>query len=352
MGELSDMNHRQKATWQKVRSFLSNSSGASAAQYALLLTLVIVVGAAGFFGLSAFTHRVFQHNAQIASSTELEHDPAASFSTKPSETSSYFPYHTIENAIRALDKAELAIQFAAGLSGLAMGSGLVIVCWQVIHSKRRPRPAEEPAPTFHASHPSRQEFLYAKRAVLRRVLRYAIDMRQAAELSVAKLMTENAVTVHPKTPIHKVVQTIKEKCVSHVLVIDRRGVLLGIISHRDLSRRTGRHAEDIMTRSPITVHVSTPVTQAVSLMLEKNISCLPVVEDGRVRGILTKTDVMIGFQALIQALELVLTEPAEDEEFDDFTESEVTANEPPDDSHAVVPMETWTITPNPNPSLA
>ena len=346
------MKHPQKALCRRAASFLSNSSAASTAEYALLLTLVIIVGAAGFFGLSTFTRWVFQHNAQIASSSEPGSDRTSSSSTKPSETSFYLPHRIIERAIRTLDKAELAIQFAAGLLGLAMGSGLVIVCWQVIHSRRRPRPEEEPTTIYRASQTSEHETLYAKRAVLRRVLRRAIDMRQATELSVAKLMSENVIGVHPKTPIYKVVQTIKEKCVSHVLVVDRKGLLLGIISHRDLSRRTGRYAEDIMTRSPVTVHVSTPATQAISLMLEKDISCLPVVEDGHVRGVLTKTDVMIGFQALIQALELVLTEPAEEEELDSFTENGVAPDESPGDTPAAIPTEISRITPNPNPSLA
>lgn len=309
------MDARQTGSFRKLRNLLLDARGASTAEYAVLLALILVVGMAGFFSLSSFAKWAFRQNGQLVFA-EQSHQPTSS-----PETTEFSSHQLIGRAIAVISKAESAIQFAAGVLGLFLGVSLVVACWQILHSQRS-QPPEEPLMTSHQrSQTPRQKLLYSKRAVLRRVLRRALDTGRAAELPVAKLMSESVVAVHPRTAIHKVVQTIKEKGVSHVLVIEQNGELVGIISHRDLSRRTGRCAGDIMTREPLTVDVSASASQAVSLMLEQDISCLPVMKDHCVCGVFTKTDVMIGFQALIQALELVLASQDEEEDLEEPLES-------------------------------
>lgn len=302
------MANRQRWSLRRSKNLLDDPRGTSTAEYAVLLALILVVGVAGFFGLSSFTRWAFRQNSQLAFAEQSQP------STSLPETAEYASHRFIVKANAVIAKAEAAIQFAAGIIGLLLGGSLVLACWQILHSKRSSSEVGRLPTSSQKSQTPRQELLYSKRAVLRRVLRRAIDTRQAAELPVAKLMSERLVAVHPRTAIHKVVQTIKEKGVSHVLVVEQNGHLVGIISHRDLSKRTGRFAEDIMTREPLTVDISASASQAVSLMLEHDISCLPVMKDQRVCGVFTKTDVMIGFQALIQALELVFASQDEDDD--------------------------------------
>ena len=62
---------------------------------------------------------------------------------------------------------------------------------------------------------------------------------------------------------------------------------------------------DIMTRDPLTVTSDTTLGTALTLMLNHRISCVPVVDDGRLSGIYTTTDVILALQCTMQALERV-----------------------------------------------
>ncbi len=54
-----------------------------------------------------------------------------------------------------------------------------------------------------------------------------------------------------------------------------------------------------MTRNPITVTIDTPIFRAITLLIQKHISCLPVVDGGRLLGIVTSTDVMVALQCAV-----------------------------------------------------
>lgn len=103
--------------------------------------------------------------------------------------------------------------------------------------------------------------------------------------------------------------------IRHTPVLDEStGAVVGVLSQRDLFRGAlarslgyGEHAQqkvlgmllvkDVMTNDPVTVGPDAPLEQAARLMLERKIGCLPVVEDGKLVGILTESDfVRLGLQ--------------------------------------------------------
>ena len=93
------------------------------------------------------------------------------------------------------------------------------------------------------------------------------------------------------------------------LPVEQHGKLVGIVTRGDLEaklgwdrmtwRRLGRRVEDAMTPNPVTVAPDDLLETAVQLMLKHRIECIPVVEDGKITGIITETDVFRAFADLM-----------------------------------------------------
>ena len=96
-------------------------------------------------------------------------------------------------------------------------------------------------------------------------------------------------------------------------VVDADGVIAGIVVERDLLIAADRYLNSpvdvarFMTRQVVTVRAETPVIDAATLMTERKIGGLPVVDaSGKLRGIITETDLL---QALIVLLRRQGLEP-------------------------------------------
>ncbi len=121
-------------------------------------------------------------------------------------------------------------------------------------------------------------------------------------------MTVDPITVGPETSVMKASQMMKENNVRRLPVLDEDGKLVGIVSDRDLKEASPSKAttldvhelyyllselkiKDIMSKKVITVKPTDTVEKAAVIMLENKVTGLPVVEDGRVVGILSQGDV-------------------------------------------------------------
>jgi len=93
----------------------------------------------------------------------------------------------------------------------------------------------------------------------------------------------------------------------HVLVCDAKDQLLGVISDRDTSGDKLGVARDIMTANPVTIEPETRASVLVSILLDRRISCLPVVKDGTLVGIVTTTDIAMTLQCTLQLIEQLVT---------------------------------------------
>jgi acetoin utilization protein AcuB len=84
----------------------------------------------------------------------------------------------------------------------------------------------------------------------------------------------------------------------HHLVVKSGATVVGVISERDLGGRQGARAHrgqtvgELMIASPISVSPTTQVRQAANLLRGHSIGCLPVIEDDKLVGIVTVTDVL------------------------------------------------------------
>ncbi len=116
---------------------------------------------------------------------------------------------------------------------------------------------------------------------------------------VATIMTRKVVTVEMDYSIQIIRDIFKNFEFHHILVLQNQK-LVGIISDRNLIDREERDtitldkkAREIMSRNLITVDVETSVEKASDLLLENNISCLPVIShQGDVEGIVSWKDIL------------------------------------------------------------
>jgi acetoin utilization protein AcuB len=118
--------------------------------------------------------------------------------------------------------------------------------------------------------------------------------------TVGDWMTRNPVTVTPETAVGEVSRLMRAEGIRHVLVVEG-DVLVGIASNRDVRGHTLDQPGEVsprtsiarvMTESPVTVSAETPLTEAARAMLDRKIGALPVTDDLRLVGILTKADAL------------------------------------------------------------
>jgi CBS domain-containing protein len=138
-------------------------------------------------------------------------------------------------------------------------------------------------------------------------------------------MTRNVITVASDTSVAKIAETLLANRISAVPVLDGAGAMVGIVSEGDLIHRVeadtaqhrswwlellvgkdtlarefikshARKAADVMTRPVITVKPETPLGVLASLLEKHRIKRVPVVEDGKIVGIVSRGNLL---QALV-----------------------------------------------------
>jgi acetoin utilization protein AcuB len=119
---------------------------------------------------------------------------------------------------------------------------------------------------------------------------------------VAQLMTPNPVTVEPNDALECAYQKMKTGGFRQVPVLDR-GKLIGIVTDRDMRQYLGHldrtNVEAVMSPLPLSVCPSTPVEQAAQLLVTNKIGSLPVVESGKLIGIITASDMLHALAAIL-----------------------------------------------------
>ena len=118
-------------------------------------------------------------------------------------------------------------------------------------------------------------------------------------LEVRHLMTREPLSVAPHTPICEVEQLMENTGVHHMLVCEG-DTLLGVISDRDLCGCSQRNARDVMTKEIVTIAPGAGIGTAIQTLLEKRISCLPVVDQNRLCGLISTTDLALALQCSLQ----------------------------------------------------
>jgi CBS domain-containing protein len=128
------------------------------------------------------------------------------------------------------------------------------------------------------------------------------------KIKVSQLMTKNVVVANLQNKLSQVLQFYTDTNIQH-LPVTFDNVLLGIVSIKDVLKylstelKSGNPVslseldakfklEDIMTKSPVYVHPDDLVEKAIELLSEGKFQALPVVEEGKIVGIVTNKDIV------------------------------------------------------------
>jgi CBS domain-containing protein len=138
---------------------------------------------------------------------------------------------------------------------------------------------------------------------------------------VADVMTRNCVTIAPDARVEEAVNLMLSRHISGLFVVDKQGDLVGVLTEGDLLRRdelgterhrpwwlrllasparqahdftqaNGRHVRDVMTEDVLSIGQDAPLEDVVSTMEKHRIKRLPVTTDGRVVGVVSRSDLL------------------------------------------------------------
>jgi CBS domain-containing protein len=127
-------------------------------------------------------------------------------------------------------------------------------------------------------------------------------------MQVQDIMSTDITTVGRNDDLLSVEQTMASKKLRHLPVLED-GEVVGIVTQRDLFKAAmssamgyGQKAQEaylhkvlvkeIMVYPVITILPTASIGEAVDLLMERGIGCLPVVDRGTLRGLVTKTDLL------------------------------------------------------------
>ncbi len=119
---------------------------------------------------------------------------------------------------------------------------------------------------------------------------------------VADLMTSRPMIVRPCDTL-QVAQDIMEAGRFRQLPVVDEGKLIGIITDRDLRQHIGQlnhtRVDAVMSLHPFSVQPLTPLEHAVHMLIANKIGSLPVVDNGELVGIITATDMLRALEAIL-----------------------------------------------------
>lgn len=120
-------------------------------------------------------------------------------------------------------------------------------------------------------------------------------------MQVADRMKGQPITVTPQTTVMEAVRLLTGNRIRHLPVVEGKRVV-GMVTDRDLKRVAASPAipvSGVMTKPVITVKPDSLIEEAAQLLVAHKIGGLPVVEEDRLVGILTETDVLEAFVELV-----------------------------------------------------
>jgi len=135
---------------------------------------------------------------------------------------------------------------------------------------------------------------------------------------VKEIMTTDVKTIRPEDNIKRLAEMMVKNKIGSLVVVEGSGEVVGIATERDIIEDIillGKSPEevkvrDVMTKDIITVNPSNTLEEAAEIMVNHKIKKLPVIDKGRLVGIVTATDLIAYENRLVEKISsLIMASP-------------------------------------------
>ena len=272
---------------------LSGRRGLVLIEFAIILVLIVLSAGAAMFLVGGESAQTFARLDDVG-----EQQPSAANTAAPTAPAEDFAAEEQVAIAAPQDEGRGITLHQNALTALICGTAIVAYA-AVRRVRRRPRALDDLD--------EGREFLerlddkrFIKRQDIFKVLAADPEALLENRLEVRHIMTSRLRNVRPKTPIDEIKSIMAEEIVRHFPVVNDKGTIVGIVSDRDLFTPEARVAADVMTRTVVTVSPKAKLETAAAQLINRNISCLPVMENSMLVGIVTTTDLVMTLQCAFQ----------------------------------------------------
>jgi tRNA nucleotidyltransferase (CCA-adding enzyme) len=117
-------------------------------------------------------------------------------------------------------------------------------------------------------------------------------------MNARDIMTKDIITIQPDTTIGEAITQLVDHQISGVPVLDNNKELVGVVTEKDLLvafdflRKTEEPVQAFMSKGVIGVNPDTSVDEISRLLVQRNIKRVPVVDNNKLIGIVSRRDVL------------------------------------------------------------
>jgi CBS domain-containing protein len=114
----------------------------------------------------------------------------------------------------------------------------------------------------------------------------------ATTVTVGQILTPDVVTVSPDMPVENAARILFTQSISGMPVVDAEKRLVGVVTEFDIIAKEGRTVGEIMTSDVVTVGEETDAETVAQILISRRVRRVPVVRDGVVVGIVSRSDLV------------------------------------------------------------